>query len=308
MSEIETTTTVTPSEAEVKKAATKAAREHYNSEVEAMLEEVYSGNGREFFQNLHSIEALRPVNGVTGKRYNGANKSSLAWKMKRRGFTDPRWITKKQAEKLKLAIKEGESGTYIACFFPVKRTIMLVEAAGKVTGTKTVTSTNYFYKCYEIFNYDQLEGEKKSYISSIAKAGFLKNIEENLKHAGITVAPSSEYPVAEYDEITKILHIPNDVSTDEEILQNSFEGLYEVMYASYAPKDARMEKVKGLVAAIAAVTLCGNDSIVISDEFADRLTESISIWKDEMINNKVLAKTVYKDSTALIDRFSKKEA
>ncbi len=57
-----------------------------------------------------------PVNGVDGKPYEGMNAFNLLAQQGRYGYTDPRWVTKKEAKKLGVKIKKGEEPTLVAYF------------------------------------------------------------------------------------------------------------------------------------------------------------------------------------------------
>jgi antirestriction protein ArdC len=54
-----------------------------------------------------------PYNAASGRRYNGVNIAYLLASAGKNGFTDPRWMTYKQAQEAGYHVKGGEHGTKI---------------------------------------------------------------------------------------------------------------------------------------------------------------------------------------------------
>ncbi|GHV33640.1 hypothetical protein FACS1894187_02460 [Synergistales bacterium] len=116
-----------------------------------------------------------PRNGVTGQRYNGVNIAYLMVAADKNGYTDPRWMTFKQAQDKGYHIKEGEHGTKIEFFSKVNqsKTKNGAEAISKKLEEimdkgssdedieKTMSPGGYKYpmiKIYTVFNAAQIEG------------------------------------------------------------------------------------------------------------------------------------------------------
>ncbi len=57
--------------------------------------------------------SMLPYNPVTGKRYKGINVIHLMAQSAERGYTDPRWMTYKQAQSIGAYVRRGEKGTRI---------------------------------------------------------------------------------------------------------------------------------------------------------------------------------------------------
>lgn len=57
--------------------------------------------------------SILPYNPVTGKRYKGINVIHLMAQSAERGYTDPRWMTYKQAQSIGAYVRRGERGTRI---------------------------------------------------------------------------------------------------------------------------------------------------------------------------------------------------
>ena len=90
-------------------------------------------------------------NAVTGRHYRGLNILMLNISSAIQGFTDPRWLTYKNAIALKGNVKKGEKGTQIVFwnFFNTETEL--------ADGTKKIKQRP-FARAYTVFNVQQTEG------------------------------------------------------------------------------------------------------------------------------------------------------
>jgi antirestriction protein ArdC len=89
-----------------------------------------------------------PVNAVSGKTYRGINVFMLALTAQAAGYTDPRWLTFKQAYDLGGKVKKGEKSTPVVFWNWVEKTEE--NEAGE-----TVTKRVPFLRYYNVFNVEQ---------------------------------------------------------------------------------------------------------------------------------------------------------
>jgi antirestriction protein ArdC len=114
-----------------------------------------------------------PVNAVSGKRYNGNNIFYLMTAGMEKGYSDPRWITYKQAQEQGWQVRKGETGTKIEYwneYDPTKtkkgekqldehiqRMIDAGASPGKIEEAQESYRVGYI-KHYTVFNAAQIEG------------------------------------------------------------------------------------------------------------------------------------------------------
>jgi antirestriction protein ArdC len=114
-----------------------------------------------------------PVNAVSGKRYNGSNIAYLMIAGMDGGYSDPRWVTYKQAQEQGWQVRKGEHGTkieYYSEYDPTKtkkgeeqlneriRDMMVTGASPeRIQEAQEGYKTGYI-KHYTVFNAAQIEG------------------------------------------------------------------------------------------------------------------------------------------------------
>ena len=102
--------------------------------------------------NLKYKNFMLPINGLTGKRYNGGNVIHLQAQAIRNNYEDPRWYTFNQVKRIPGAhVKQYSKGTIIF-FFEPKGTLKR-QKNGKTFRTKHSELFMYF-----VFNAEQIEG------------------------------------------------------------------------------------------------------------------------------------------------------
>jgi hypothetical protein len=90
-----------------------------------------------------------PHNGITGRYYRGYNRLYLGYVAHAKGYSDPRWMTYKQAKEAGAQVRKGEKGTTIVFNSPVEK---------KDKGTGEVTDRFWLTKAYTVFNVAQIDG------------------------------------------------------------------------------------------------------------------------------------------------------
>ena len=93
-----------------------------------------------------------PYNGYTHRAYRGVNVWLLVLAGDEKGYTDPRWLTLKQANTLGARVRRGEKSTEV--IFWKKHTV----ADAKVESDQTVEKTIPLLRSYRVFNAAQCEG------------------------------------------------------------------------------------------------------------------------------------------------------
>lgn len=125
-----------------------------------------------------------PQSAVSGRSYGGLNALYLMEKCAEAGYSDPRFITASEANKLDLWVKKGEKGV------PLEHWSQ--NAAGKIEA-----------RSYTVFNVSQLSGDLSKLPTSAAAVADLEKARQMLKTAGVDL--SSESGVQEYRDAVKKL-------------------------------------------------------------------------------------------------------
>jgi hypothetical protein len=91
------------------RSKTEEFRQEFTKKIIALMEQ-----GETFWQQPWKCPGgSLPYNASSGKRYNGVNVAYLMVSADKNGFTDPRWMTYKQAREAGCHVKSGEHGTKI---------------------------------------------------------------------------------------------------------------------------------------------------------------------------------------------------
>lgn len=104
------------------------------------------------WQNQEVMEL--PYNPSTGNDYQGINTLNLWSCTIEKGFLSNRWMTFNQAKKLGGTVRKGEKSTSISV---AKDTYKKTEMVNPQGITEEVTTKYTFFKCYRVFNLDQLD-------------------------------------------------------------------------------------------------------------------------------------------------------
>ncbi len=169
---------------------TNNKRDLYVDKVAAQIIEAIEAGTAPWMKEWTGAAALgfAPHNPTTGKPYNGINAINLMMQ----GYSDPRWMTYKQANEMGAQVKGGESGTLIQYWkFKEKREV-IDENGNKVLDEKgkpikkefALKNPRVFYAI--VFNAEQIEGLEPFVQKEI---GFNSNdlAEEILKNSGAKI-------------------------------------------------------------------------------------------------------------------------
>lgn len=105
-----------------------------------------------WFAPWNGGEVSRPLR-ATGESYRGINVLVLWMTAEEKGYTNPYWMTYRQAQEYGAHVRKGEKGTAIVFASPVT-------ATDKATGDERSYS---IMKWYTVFNCDQIEGLPEKY-------------------------------------------------------------------------------------------------------------------------------------------------
>lgn len=106
----------------------------------------------------------RPMNPVTGKEYRGTNSLWLSYTADKRGYTDPRWCTYKQAQGQGWQVRRHETGTKIefwSMYDTEKKKKLTLEEAWdleKTLGKEYFDRVKPISSVYTVFNASQIDG------------------------------------------------------------------------------------------------------------------------------------------------------
>lgn len=129
------------------------------------------------------LPASMPQGAVSGRSYQGQNALYLMGKCAESGYSDPRFITASEANKLDLWVKKGERGVPLEHW---------TEKDGKIEA-----------RSYTVFNVTQLNGDLSKLPTQVAATTDLEKAREMLKEAGVDLSPESN--VREYRDAVKNL-------------------------------------------------------------------------------------------------------
>lgn len=120
----------------------------------------------------HFAQAALPMNGETGRKYNGANRFLLTFAIAANGWSDPRFYTIKQVNAMGLSVKKGSHGCRVELWssYDINQKKM-VERKELREQLKDLTDEEFENYCkknirmlsrqYTVFNGEQVEGLEK---------------------------------------------------------------------------------------------------------------------------------------------------
>lgn len=161
----------------------KSPPRDYRAEVTADIIRLLEEGAAPWQKGWHS-ESGMPMNPTTGKLYRGGNVISLMIAGMRKGYTDPRWCTYKQAQERGWQVRKGEKSSLIE-FWDVKPGNKAEDADGEEKRSRMI------HRVYSVFNAQQVEGIppieiKKREPWEICESGesILKNSGADIRHGG----------------------------------------------------------------------------------------------------------------------------
>jgi antirestriction protein ArdC len=145
-------------------------------------------------------ETGMPMNPTTGKAYRGGNVLGLMISSMVRGYTDPRWMTFKQALDNGWCVRKGEKGTRIEYWEP-----KLANKADDVPEDEQ--KSRLIHRVYTVFNAQQIEGipaidipKRKPFEVIEAAENVLKASGAEIRHGGSKAYYS---PVGDYVQMPR---------------------------------------------------------------------------------------------------------
>lgn len=176
-------------------------RQDVTNSVIAMLEK-----GVAPWQKPWDAVAAMPMNPTTGKAYRGGNAIQLMATAMEKGYTDPRWLTYKQAAAEGWQVRNGEKGTHIEFWdrgpAPVKT------ANGEGDGTSNdKDKPRLIHRIYTVFNAAQISGipafeRRERTPFEVAQAG-----EQIMANSGVPIT-HDQANRAFYDRREDQVHLP----------------------------------------------------------------------------------------------------
>ncbi len=203
-----------------------------------------------------------PFNSETGHNFSGANQAKLILASMKNGYTDNRFVTFKQIQKLKkdfpelgdLKIKEGEHGTKL--MRPQKVTFHINEEDKKWTKLKEgtappkeegVVKSFIVFHPYVVFNASQVEGfpPKQVETQKFDQSELSKMVGRFAEAADVGVKVEQDTGITRYEPTTDTVSIPSNPKYEG---KNEVIGSYlqEVYRATGQPnRENRMGKNAG---------------------------------------------------------------
>lgn len=226
-----------------------------------------------------------PINGSTGKDYNGINVLLLWVATMGAGFTSQEWYTYKQAAALKGQVRKGEKGTKICFFRPME--IHVDGEGNKVTKSEAVETKKIpLMRGYTVFNRDQIDGLPERPEASLVEVR--EEIEAFLDKQGANVKYGAK--MACYIPARDEIHMPAKENF------HTTEGLYATAFHEYAHWTGATERLdrdltgrfgsesyamEELVAELASAFLCGDFKVEGSVQHPEYIKAWITRMKDD---------------------------
>lgn len=181
-------------------------------------------NGDLIFKKGWDVSLLRPTNPVSGANYLGGNRIRLMDAAIEKNYTDPRWMTYRQAQEKGWHVKKGENGILCEKWIYEKK-IKEKDENGK-TIEREVRLDKPFPSYFIVFNAAQIEGippmevikAEKGQIIDIAE-DFIKSSECNIKE----VAQDRAYYSPSEDEI--VIPLREAFKSDEAFLRTTLHEM-----------------------------------------------------------------------------------
>lgn len=135
-----------------------SAREIINESRREIVKEIIENmkKGYIFSEERWNKEAIRPQNPVSKAKYQGCNRFRLAFQAIKNNYSDPRWVTFKQASENGWKIKQKEKGTLCEKWLWTEEKVEKDEEGKehKVIVDRKIPIVSYFV----VFNAEQIEG------------------------------------------------------------------------------------------------------------------------------------------------------
>ncbi|MCY4588747.1 MAG: ankyrin repeat domain-containing protein [Bryobacterales bacterium] len=164
---------------------------------------------------------LQPFNPATGKRFKGLNAVQLKSTAQEKGYSDPRWMSFKTANRVGAKIKKGERGTRVEYlrFPPKNKDAQSKDAQGKSApngaagGDKDKEQPQISHHTYVVFNAEQIErmpALEQQLPREPQQHEICERAERMIQDAGVKIdEPPSGQNYSNYDKERDTVELPN---------------------------------------------------------------------------------------------------
>jgi putative DNA primase/helicase len=186
------------------------------------------------------VVRTRAFNPATGKDYRGIN----SWWLEMQGFSDPRWLTYRQAQQLDAQVRKGERGTTVE-YWQWTRTAPVLDEDGnpvlddegnKKMATYRLERPRVFYA--RVFNAEQIDG-LAPYVAPAPSFAPHERAEKVLADAGIPIR-HDQSDRAFYRPATDSIHLPAQAAFPE-AYEYYATALHEIGHATGHPSRLNRE-------------------------------------------------------------------
>ena len=240
--------------------------------VDAVIDAI-AKDGLKFFAEW--APGARPHNPITGNTYRGINRINLAATARLRGFTDPRWLTFKQAKAAGLHVKKGARSAVVEKWKML--TGFRENSDGEPEPYSYARCVGYFsvFNCEEIAGIEPYAAQTRDDLDDTPA---IRVADRLIKSSPCPVVESPEGR-AFYTPATDCIHIPARglfVGTSETASQNFARTLAHELTHATASRVGRVVDYAGagrafeeLVAELGALFLTSDLGLVIDYDVSD---------------------------------------
>lgn len=189
----------------MKRTAQAIVKESRRELVEELVKRMEKG--ADMVRPMWNTETLRPYNPESGYTYRYGNRLRLALSAQMQGFSDPRWMTYKQAQAAGYHVKRGSKGTLLEKWIFEREVEKINENGEKEKVTKKLDHpiVNYF----KVFNAEQISGMPDiPKIRPMKRDDMIKTAEIFMRASECTIREEDQ-DKAYYDPVKDEIVLPN---------------------------------------------------------------------------------------------------
>lgn len=209
---------MTPAPSKTKKPDTHSTPRDFRQEVTESIVKLLE-EGVAPWQKPWEGAAFMPMNHTTQKPYKGGNALYLMVVGMKRGYSDPRWMTYRQASERNWQVRRGEKGTLVE-YWEIKAAVKGNEAdqggagegdTGSDGQAENVNASTlhrrWIHRVYTVFNASQIDGVPPLAVRAPNAAEAVEAGERILKNSGAMIA-HDQIEKAYYSRLTDEIHLP----------------------------------------------------------------------------------------------------